>query len=116
MRKRVDFSLPIRITNGRPARVICMDREGDNPYHIVVLVKEKDGREVPVPCDSKGTLSSLFNGRIENIPEKKDVWINIFSNKQEHVYLSREEADFQAVSTREACVKVTYEVGEGVEP
>lgn len=47
-------------------------------------------------------------------PEKKEGWLNIYSNGSGNLHESRVPADLHAAASRIACIKITYEEGEGL--
>ena len=69
MKTKLDLSKPLQLTDGRPARLLCDDREGGNP--IVVLVN--NSALYVFPAD--GSSSVGFPGLI-NVPEpaQKQYW------------------------------------------
>lgn len=95
---RKDPTKKIVARNGRDARIICTNKEGNN-YPIIALVKNSYGESI---------ISYLINGRQSNTedtpydlffaPEKKVGWVNIFRGKDgpitgDIIFSSKEEAE-----------------------
>ena len=62
----VDWSKPIQTEKGCPARLICCDREGDNPY--VVLYKSPHTNKEDIFSCMKNGCSYTSATRIVNVP------------------------------------------------
>lgn len=59
--------------DGRPVRVICTDREGNDPYlPVVYLVLGEDGREVVCLADADGRWGVHCEGRYDLIEVKEE--------------------------------------------
>jgi hypothetical protein len=108
---------PFRTRNGRPARIICTDRRGeDDP--ILALVDNGNGGEELNSYKSNGRY--LFGRETEhdlvNVPQKRKRWLNIYrGNYSGELCPTRDEADANAViGARIACIEIEFEEGEGL--
>ena len=119
--KPFDPKKPCRTRNGRAARIICTDGKGDQP--IIALIDYED-TDIVTRFTTDGHWQ-IQNGEcgndLINIPEKHEMWVNVYT-KQDTCYtigdgcFTKEQADKEAsgVPFRIACVKVTFEGGEGL--
>lgn len=71
-----------------------------------------DDREVSIFCNAEGS-SCAPSLRIENVPERKTWWMNIYKGPSAgHLHPSRQEAresDYYNLNTSTAMLKLTYE-------
>lgn len=114
----IDLTKPVKTRDGRTARIVSTNLCG--PYPIAAVVERGDG-ETLIICTSEGKIadgdgeSSLD---LMNVPEKHEAWINIYHNEHECPwvcsYQTKEEADYRAAPDRISCVRVEYEIGDGV--
>jgi hypothetical protein len=139
MTKTFDPTKPVRYVDGngmtRPARIISTDRKCEL-YPIIALVTMEDGYEmlfsfVDDGWDEKDRPDRA--ARLENIPEKRKLWLNVYHDNVVFVHKSRECADRGATNGlgelfrretaehhrmqgnhRIACVEVEFEEGEGL--
>lgn len=102
-----DPTKPVQTRDGREARIICTDAKGD--YPIIALVGPD---EILRFYDSGGKSYYYSENDLINIPEKRVVWFNVYNDKFGHE--TKEDADTNCSSDRIACVRVEYEVGEGL--
>lgn len=124
MSKPFDPTKPVRTRDGRPARIICRDRKGDDP--LVVLTVTGHDEETVGYRRSDGTTSwDAPDWDLVNIPEKIEGWLNIYNPCRPdapeflRAYATRSEADaahnaYAPHRQRFACVKVSFEEGEGL--
>jgi hypothetical protein len=114
----INWDKPIRVKDShRAARLICSDRKTPKGYKTtyVVLVLMDDDREVAIMYDEDGRAPSWQLYALENIPEERYVWINIYKGHETHYcFASKEDADYNAkyVNTtyeRIGCMKVKLE-------
>lgn len=72
---------PVCTRCGRPARIICWDKAGDD-YQIIALITEKEGEEVSMSftIDGKYDKSLRYNGSLDLMmaTTKHEGWINIY--------------------------------------
>lgn len=59
---------------GRPARVICVDKLGQSP--VIALVNSKDGKEVVVQFNENGIDPSECWGNLVEVPPDTIVYLN----------------------------------------
>lgn len=77
---------PVRTRDGHEARIICFDREDDNP--IVALVKEA-GDETIFSYNKKGRFSNDGRGCMCDLfmkAVKREAWINLYKDKDERLF------------------------------
>ena len=113
-----DPTKPVRYRNGKPARILCVDRP--HPYCPIVSMDDvggllhhyRDGRTLPEQ-DKQGTPWDLVN-----IPEEREVefWVNVYRDRIASPCLSKNQADGYADTGRIACLhfKRKFTVGEGL--
>lgn len=66
---------------GKPARIICFDRDDAN-RPLITLVKEEDGEYVMShSLDGKRNPKGVSEEDLMMVPEKKEGWINIYRTK-----------------------------------
>ena len=90
---------PVCTRDGRKVRVLCYDFKQNEEYPILVAVEDKDGKERAM-LYSNGGISEIYKSRnyeLAMLPEKKEGWMNIYSNGYNHkvgalIYNSKEEA------------------------
>jgi hypothetical protein len=109
----IDWTKPVRhVETKEPWRVLCTDRP--RPYELVLLMNSV-GDTLCVSADGKVGANSIA---FENIPERREAWVNIYrrppSSPEAHVHFTREEADNRAGRSRIACIRIEYEEGEGL--
>ena len=87
---------PVCTRDGRKARIICFDRDWD--MHIVALVTDPLGESVHCYLSNGKVDSDKQNDEdLMMLPEKKEGWMNIYSNGYNHkvgalIYNSKKEA------------------------
>ena len=87
---------PVCTRDGRKARIICFDRDWD--MHIVALVSDPFGESVHYYLSNgKVDFDKQNDEDLMMLPEKKEGWMNIYSNGYNHkvgalIYNSKEEA------------------------
>lgn len=81
--------------NGRPARIICFDRK-HNYYPIVALLTKSDGCEEYISYTIDGRFSdnsTKDSYDLMMVGEKKEGWINIYSNRtRSYIFDTKEKA------------------------
>ena len=73
---------PVRTRDGHEARIICFDREDDNP--IVALVKDADN-EIIFSYDNMGRYDNDGRERMCDLFMKairQEAWINLYKGKR----------------------------------
>lgn len=87
-----DPTKPVRTRDGRPARIICVDRQ--NKYPIVALVTEA-GQELVCLFTRAGknyAIGPESDEDLVNIPQRHERWI-VVGHGGDSVVLHRSEAD-----------------------
>lgn len=115
MNETLDPTKPVQAREGRAARIVCTDRKCRSEYPIIALVEQLDGVEEVFRFTRDGRFIDNTTDAMDlvNIPEKKTVYVNMYADRREvRIHQSREEADRSAAPTREACVAITYTVGQ----
>lgn len=115
---KIDWDKPVQTIGGKKVRIYARDGGGMYPVHGAVM-------------DTPGTLwrqqywtsdGKFRSGEYEtqedlvNVPNKVDIWINIYRDDTFGVYPSREQADRAPRRDRLACVnfKSYVATGEGL--
>lgn len=117
-----DPTKPVQTKGGRKARIIAIDRldrrsrDGDDaPFPIVALVKSHDGRNEDVwSYMADGTWWGDENDLV-NVPEERDVWVNVYNNTYSTTHPDQEHADRSARIydyARVALLRVRFTVGQ----
>ena len=99
---------PVYTRNGRKARIICFDAKGDKP--IIALV-EMGTDEIPnnYPIDGKDVSAKEGSYDLMMLTEKKEGWVNVYSNCLGGPYESKENALKQKMKDCIDTVKITWE-------
>lgn len=112
----IDFTKRVQTRDGRPVTILTTERV--HPvFPVVGLVNGYDirsftheGHFCPDGCENHLDLV--------NVPVKHELWINIYHNEHGcpwvYSYQTKEEADYRAAPDRISCVRIEYEIGEGV--
>jgi len=110
----LDLNKPLQTRDGQKVEILKTDRKGN--YPIVVLIGEEEEMVAYAP---NGRFDLWEESRLDlvNIPEEKTVWINIYDDADPVIHYSPEKArqgglNGNGEDVREACVKVTYKVGQ----
>ena len=117
----IDFTKSIQTRNGLTARIVSTNLHGMCP--IAAVVDRGDGYEYVAVYTDKGAYyaAGVHDSDLDliNVPVKHEAWINIYHN--EHggcpwvcTYQTKEEADYKAAPERIACVRIEYEIGDGL--
>lgn len=102
---------PVCTRDGRKARIICFDRKGKQP--IIALVIQDNGEEFIENYHLNGRFN--VDDTFENdkdlmmLPEKKDGWVNVYSNCLGGPYESKEYALKQKMKDCIDTVKISWE-------
>ena len=99
---------PVCTRDGRKARIICFDAKGDKP--IIALV-EMGTAETPnnYPIDGKAVSAKEASCDLMMLPEKKEGWVNVYSNCLGGPYESKENALKQKMKDCIDTVKISWE-------
>ena len=84
---------PVCTRDGRKARIICFDAEGNKP---LIVLSKIDGKEVILRYTEKGQSDNFHSPTpreddLMMLPEKKEGWVNVYKSK-DTIFLSKEEA------------------------
>lgn len=95
--------------DGKKARIICFDRKGDI-CPIIALIEE-NGMEVTKSYDDNGRANykNADNYDLMMLPEKKEGWVNVYTNRIGGPYTSREYAIRQRMGDCIDTVKIQWE-------
>lgn len=85
----------VQTRDGRPARVICYDKNGDK-YPIIALISN-EGKETPCLYDINGRHYIFGGNDLVMVSTKKEGWINIYPKENyvghiSNAYETEEEA------------------------
>lgn len=118
---KIELGKDYTTRDGRPVRVLCVDRVGIQP--VVALVRLENGEEIPLSFSSDGQF--IDSSRVETdlipVPRKFSFkrWVNVHQvagvpvDSCGSAYNSRIAADRTATPTRIACIEITIEGREG---
>jgi len=111
----IDWSKPLRTVEGHyPCRVYRTDLKGD--YPILITIDYGDWEETDkLNLDGRVHLDNKFS-YIENIPEEKFVWINVYEHHNGELFINlsfknkQDAEEFQSdIKNRVGCLKVKLE-------
>ena len=109
---------PVCTRDGRKARIICFDAEGNKP---LIVLSKIGGKEVILRYTEKGQSDNFHSPTpreddLMMLPEKKEGWVNVYKGIDgitfsKHPYPSKEEAIKSAgiMSNRIDTVKICWE-------
>lgn len=109
----IDWTKPVQTRDGRKVRVLCTDmKQRTSP--VAGLITSSDGEEYQQSWGADGLLAPRCKGAADliNVPEKRVVWVNMCKDGVSGCFTSRGLANLGAYSSREACVRIEYEVGQ----
>jgi hypothetical protein len=114
----IDWTKPIQTKDGNKAWQEFTLKTASRYKHIV-FVEGVYSEITPALCDDFGVLAPPVGSGIINVPEKRDVWINVSRGLSggllyDGPYESKEQADAHAAENRTACARFTYTEGEGL--
>ena len=112
--KPFDPRKPVQTRDGGSARIICTDR-ADADYPIVALLEDEQCA-MTFTKTGQAWAGSESPCDLINIPERRELWVNVYSTGWGGAHPTRTEADAGAFRDRIACVRVEYTNGEGLEP
>lgn len=110
-----DPTKPVKTRDGHKARIVS-DKAENHPYKYIAIITQDHGREYAATFSSEGNYDTLVGecGQdLINVPEKREMWVNVYADDVTS-YDTKREADEIASPSRIACVRVNYEVGEGL--
>lgn len=94
------------------ARLLCADRECNDGYPVVLLVRGFDATTEIVKVCTTGGLLAHDAGRVGMAPVKREGWLNIYSDGGVCLCESEDEANEYAdggPGVCVACIKVEWE-------
>lgn len=99
---------PVCTRDGRKARIICFDRENEQP--IVALIKDDEEEYIDTFFNNGHSVSKINEvaGDLMMLPEKKEGWAKV--RKDINLYDTKEEADRKMIGNDEyVTAKVCWE-------
>jgi len=111
----IDLTKPVQTRDGRKVRVLCTDMKSETP--IVGVVTQPAGKEEACwwYADGRYSLTPGHSADLINVPDTRVVWVNMYpesSSAAGACHRSQAKADKYAATSRIACVRVEYEVGQ----
>lgn len=107
---------PVQTRDGHKARIVS-DNSSEIGYKYIAVITQDHGGEYAATFSSEGYYD-LPGGEcgldLINVPEKREMWVNVYDTKPLYRHNTRDIADKEAGLDRIACVWVEYEVGEGL--
>lgn len=103
----IDWTKPVQTRDGRSVRILCTDG-CVNEWPIVGYIGKDVMPTAWRPSGSVGQPTAKYSGDLINVPEKRVAWVNIYANQSP----TRQHADDVGHSSRIACIRVEYEVGQ----
>lgn len=111
----IDWTKPVQTRDGRKARVICTDmRGGVGQLTVVVLIEHQDGEYVVTTRANGWFWAGGMACEIVNVPERTELWTNMYENGTARCYLSRSIADRVAGDDRIGVIRITLEDGKPI--
>lgn len=105
----------LRTRDGRPARIICWDRQSDG-FPIVALVSNGEREDIYKYPESGEKLGYKLDALdLFMAPEKKEGWVNVYKDLAkyitggDYIHPTKEEAERQKSDTCIATVKIEWE-------
>ena len=95
---------------GIRARIYAVHDSGNYPIHGAVLIREEWMSEA---WDEDGKTITGDTSKLDLGPSKIVRWVNIYKGHMFR-YPTKKEAEDNALSSREACIRIEYVEGEGL--
>lgn len=116
--KRFDPLKPVQTRDGRKARILCTDLNGQWPIVAAVLETNHVGKqyEMTLHFGKDGVFcGNMAKTDLVNVPVKVERWINIYPDGQGNYFtpiLHKDKilADRDASPDRIACLKIEWEL------
>lgn len=101
---------PVCTRSGKPVRIICFDVKGAK-HPIIALVKEDEYERVCsyMPDGRRFNDEEEWPDDLMMLPEKKEGWVNVYTNRIGGPYTSREYAIRQRMGDCIDTVKIQWE-------
>lgn len=112
-KKKLNWDKPLRTDSlGLSCRLLCKNLKHVSGYAYVVAVENGIKYEHIICCREDGHSTDGYD--IENVPEKRTGWINIYAPKlyPSKIHKTKLLADNHASSARIARIKLEYEEGQ----
>lgn len=112
----LDLTKPVQTRDGRAVRILATD-VADSDYPIVAATQYEPEDEIVETFTREGHLllrpgvDTTSGNDLINVPEKRVLWLNIYDGSYPS-HDTYEEAERSACSSRIACVRVEYEIGQ----
>jgi hypothetical protein len=113
--KKFDYKKPFQTRYGRKAELLTDDLSGT--YCLGVKVTDEDNYSRINTYSIDGIYDKTVSNHdldLINIPQKITKWLNIYCETG-YLYATKEEANNRAGEYRNACIKIEFEEGEGLE-
>lgn len=113
----IDINKRYRTRDGREVRIYAVDGGGGMPVHGAVLARSGEwlterwsagGEWSPQDCAATPYDLIEVKPRIH-----REVWVNVYPDLEPSIFVSKQSADWHAVSSRIACVKLMIDCEEG---
>lgn len=116
---RIEMGKTYRTRDGKPARVIAVDRVSLQ-HPVLALVKTSATEEHVYSYTTDGKYAWTIETSHDLIEVKPEItgWVNIYKVGTDNWYAfkkTREDADGHARAERIACIPITFREGDGLE-
>jgi hypothetical protein len=100
--------------DGRPARVLCVDRKGDICPVVALVASKVDDSDLVVQYTSDGHANKSVDKSgldLIPVPEKRTVWLNIYPGEARPcAHWSQDKANAFGSPERIACIPAEIEI------
>lgn len=116
MNQKFDPTKPVQTRDGKPARILCTDKFGDQP--IVALTKNPDGTETTGEFSVNGSFfcNGISKHDLINVPLKiqRTVFLAVYDDGMVHMFAAKENA-MKCLGNHHlfAIKEITFEAAEG---
>ena len=100
---------PVCTRDGHRARIICSDAKYENSYKPIIALIDNGKNEFVVRYTKNGECSTNDDLDLMMLPEKKEGWVNVYSNCLGGPYESKEYALKQKMKGCIDTVKISWE-------
>ena len=100
---------PVCTRDGHKARIICSDAKYENSYKPIIALIDNGKNEFVVRYTKNGECSTNDDLDLMMLPEKKEGWVNVYSNCLGGPYESKEYALKQKMKGCIDTVKISWE-------
>ena len=110
--KPFDPKKPCQTRDGKKVIIYCVDAPGEYQIHGRI---EDDNYPRTWRLDGRDTSLESTGYDLVNIQQKVEKWANVYTHfRTGYLYPTKSEADRSAEPDRIACIKVSFEEGEGL--